>query len=592
MGWTERGKKGVHSGRTLRQNHRLSSVEGVIVKYQTNTANISNSVTTSLLQDRYGLTDGLNVKYIPHLREDTGVHFSLGKRKRWLLPDLVKERVSDEEITDGEEFEAEDEKEVHICFTERHIYYDNKRSRGDCVSIYSDHDGQIAPKHKYSYYSDFRHQDKNTKPPEIGYEICQSPPSTSWPNFSEGQQSYRCEYWGFNGKKSKGKRKGMKNKGYRWGMFRDGDDLAKCIDEDWYVNVQQRQSESKIKTVNSNDFLYAAKKVDTTRDGHAFRLDDYTNAMKKRDTGKVKEEKSLDVTSEFKKYGKGCAMYVGSVAKQPEEVKMPQESQMKSLRKRHTVTINIDAKDLEVSSVQSEWGDCYVEGAVYPRKFAVNITALLPNKLKANIISNVLFELQDQPSKDNTQVTTVSVVHVSVGYQSELYDAAQDFAAYITRTTDSCRIWQVKEVIKAALQCIRVLTGLCGETVHVQPQTEKTGKTRSVSNLNLLDKMCGWRSEPFTLQEAQQQIKEQLENEAKISKSSDVAQWMILSMECGICYETFEGDPDNSPVTRLMDNFTKNKVPEKVQEAMEFEFQARLVLEGFAQKAAVSRGHV
>ena len=55
----------------------------------------------------------------------------------------MKDRLEEDEYETDEEFE-ESEDDLHICFHEMHIFHDTKRARADCVSVFSDREGQIG----------------------------------------------------------------------------------------------------------------------------------------------------------------------------------------------------------------------------------------------------------------------------------------------------------------------------------------------------------------------------------------------------------------------------------------------------------------
>jgi hypothetical protein len=79
-----------------------------------------------------------------------------------------------------------------------------------------------------------------------------------------------------------------------------------------------------------------------------------------------------------------------------------------------------------------------------------------------------------------------------------------------------------------------------------EPKIQTDSYRTTVRSLSLLNEMFGWRSESFTLHGAKHQLKDELEKEATACshKSKETildSQWLMLSVECGICFETFEG---------------------------------------------------
>lgn len=129
--------------------------------------------------------------------------FSVNKRKRWLLPKLLKETI--------EENEDIDELPFRVCLVERAIQSrvagDDmsinrcQRNRADCLSVIRSKSvkRKFKPKKKYSFESDLhgdrvrswgriehvKDEDSQEPPPsELTYEICYPPPKTSYPAYS------------------------------------------------------------------------------------------------------------------------------------------------------------------------------------------------------------------------------------------------------------------------------------------------------------------------------------------------------------------------------------------------------------------------
>jgi len=540
MGWQERGKRGVHCGRTVRRNSTFvpnRRQAGVILKYQENAGDYSSSVKNNLLQERYDLTDGLHMTHIPH-RRNTLLEFSLGKRKRWLLRDLVKERqIIDEELYDNDEDEDEEFEEIHVSFHERHIMSYSKRHLGDCVSYYSDHNGEKSPKGHYSFYTDLNHQLTSTKPPEVGYEICNPPTTGTWPDFSEKQ--YRGErFWDLSGKKARCKCKG-RNKMDRFGLKNDKELYSAYK----YQKLRKPSSDCKVKVVSEKEFHRVSKNMSTANKNarQSFISVDEALACSAAKCDKLKNVESLSNLSDFEKYGKGCAVFVENAP-----VTVPQESQQQSsIAAQLKVDVNIDSNELETSKLASEWGDCFRESAVLPRMFAINVTSLLPTKLKSSSDTTVVFEVKSQPLTGTTDAAaTVGLVHASLGENSKLESSSEDFVKHIERLSNyGAKPLEVKDVVEAGVQCVKVAHQMYDDHCDSSRSTITTC-SNSAANLNLLNSICGWNSETFTLEGARQQIKEKLERERKSTKVTRIAEsgWTMLSVECGICYATIEGN--------------------------------------------------
>ncbi|XP_031573828.1 uncharacterized protein LOC116307688 [Actinia tenebrosa] len=554
MVWNQRGKKGVHCGRTVRRNPAGNSSfglnkQGVIVKYQKNAARFSDRQKESILEDRYGLIDGLPFGPTPRPNQfGNYVEFSLGKRKRWLLPELVQKRGG----WDSENvFEDEgEEQELNVCFVERHIHTEFPRTRADCLSCYSDKDGKLLTpkKHKYSYLTDIRRLGENEKPSEVCYEICRPPPSTSWPNMSEDQFLY--ETYDMMGKSES---KGQKSKGLLLGFYGVKDlsiNKAKDFLSDMPKQRRAKAMESKVRTVPRKHFPNTVRGMNSEKVDRStsFPMGQYIEGLLK--GSKSAKEVGSEIfpcilSSTVRKYGKGCAMYIDS-----EPSTNPAEKSVKTVayqdpttlpeEPKLAITVNVAMQDLEVSKLRSDWADVYSEGGISPRKFTLDITSLLPRKY-LNFSSIILFEVDEKVPRDGASApTTVSLVPIALGSEKPVFaGVVQDFVSNIVQANMSAPT-RIKEIVNTAVEVMTAASSDAKESLK-QSCSRKT----TVRRLGFLNKVCGWESEAFTLDTAKQKLKDEFQKVSLECNSEDDvldSQWMMLSMDCGICFETFEGD--------------------------------------------------
>lgn len=252
MGWNRKGRFGIHTGRTLRNNptNRSYYTRGCVSSKNRHEFAVVKELkfsnhTRRLLFDKnrvskLGLNDG-------ELSFDDGpVIYSMNKHKRWLLPDMVKQHVEQlycNRISECEEYsrskpckkEKNQLQDVGVTVVERHAAYNIERSHPDCTGITSSLPGsslnssthQKKPRKKHAFVGDLKSKSGSEDDVELCYEFLSPFPEQCWPlNRQLGPLPLNYRWHGdVRGTKSKKKCKGRRNKWNR------NSDLEKDPDE-------------------------------------------------------------------------------------------------------------------------------------------------------------------------------------------------------------------------------------------------------------------------------------------------------------------------------------------------------------------------
>jgi hypothetical protein len=260
MGWNSTGKFGIHSGKTLRRYPTRKYASGSLkrqnyahefaVVKELKLGNGVRNVDPKTVE--LGLEDG----GLP-LEKDSPI-YSLNKRKRWLLPELLKESVgelfhkeNDEKIPDSEtksktKKSRKDRKadtKLRVSVVERHSSGDALRCRPDCIGVTSNaplnsSDPERKPVMKYSYVGDLKSEVSDDEI-EVYYEFLSPFPKGAWPSNRQFRYYRRNSIDEVVGSKSKKKGKGKRSKCYLHGGQRDEslEGLEECASFDVYDDV-------------------------------------------------------------------------------------------------------------------------------------------------------------------------------------------------------------------------------------------------------------------------------------------------------------------------------------------------------------------
>jgi hypothetical protein len=257
MGWNRKGKFGIHTGRTLRNfsnENAKKCDEFAIVKELKFTDPVKHLSFDKNRVEQLGVDDG----ELPLAPSDGRIVYSMNKRKRWLLPDMVKEDVEQlywDAMSETEEQSRSNSKpttsrkkpnkkrdnqepKLQLTVVERHAGNNIERSRPDCIGVTSSCSGvnpskpHRKPRKTYAFVGDLKSRtgsEDEAFDAELCYEFLSPFPKKCWPLKRQFGRRYSYDFWGT---KSKKKCKGRRNKwNVRPSVEMDGDNLSHDCDE-------------------------------------------------------------------------------------------------------------------------------------------------------------------------------------------------------------------------------------------------------------------------------------------------------------------------------------------------------------------------
>ncbi|EDO47093.1 predicted protein [Nematostella vectensis] len=562
MGWNERGKYGIHHGRTLRYNERLPYFLGsntpseFLMKHSGDKRGFSDPKAASFLNEAYGIDDGLDIVcglVVPNASFER-IHpiplYSLGKRKRWLLPELVKERMM-ESPNDNED--DSDEEELGVCITERHVHFSHSLDC-NCLSVATGKGKRgnvFKPKKTYSTKRDLNRGGVGDR--LLCYEVCSATPSQSWPNYIE-RKFYKRWDMELGRNRDKASCKVRKNKGNRWGGYSERE-IRGMAGDSGYCSFKKKTRKQKCKEqkgiMRKKTFDLFTKRMHTPKqDRHAtkFDLGSYIESVlnsKNIDNeadGQFLEDETPKRKS-FKPYEKGCAIYMETKGKS-ELVPAQSKPEFYEPELKTSAVINIRTQDLDPSRLQETWSELYTEGGSFPRKFVIDVKPLLSKELQGDRICKVLFETEVGPNKDHNSSSVIT--SIVTGSLDTLDDVNNNIKTDFVSTLALQKYqegMELEDVIKIVVASASRLLPSCKAAIRGSKCDSK-----SLQSLDIFNELHGWKYKVFSVSEANEKLQQDLVKQAKIRSGIDTRDWFMVSKECGICF----GDFRENKMTALM----------------------------------------
>ena len=408
MVWQTKGRYGIHTGRTLRKpSNRISSKDrGFLIKIVLNTAmNFSDQDVNRCLK-KFQIADGFNDEEVVEESRnhrhwgfggggfsDNSILYSVGKRKRWLVPSILSEEIP-------EDYDSEND--YKVVLVERVSGNDSswfsrspRLKHGDCKAVLDGADVRKPKRRKFAHVGDLRNESNKT---EIMYEVNHTESSTSWPSYV--QHDWRESR---DQKKARCKVKGKKNKRRVWGGYKKFE-----LDKQPCENYQQETlfdhktgiGKGKVLVVNSDEHEYKRCSVLDQNDFvfPKFDIGNYIlesltssgqqNAQKHTKVSVHDERKLTTVNPASSQpvnlHGKGSAVYIDPVNAElgyhdnKDNKDSPQTSVTAHLITKisapvKAVSQNVDIEREKVDSrvLSEQFGEIYKEAASLPRRFCI-----------------------------------------------------------------------------------------------------------------------------------------------------------------------------------------------------------------------------
>ena len=264
MVWKESGKYGIHTGRTLRRKpfgRICAGDRGFLTKTFVNSdinftdQDFKRCLRKFSIQEGFSDEEVVNESRLKHRHRGLGfgrgasdnlVLYSIAKRKRWLLPTILREKIPED---------YDSESDYKVVLVERASVQDSSNvfghcrsprlKHGDCSAVLDGADFPEPKRRKFAHLGDLRNDSKKT---EIVYEVNHTESLTSWPSYLQ-QHWTRVLDWRPHWRESRDqgkahcKEKGNKNKRRMWGEYRKSE-----LDKQARENQHNRMFDHSVKT--------------------------------------------------------------------------------------------------------------------------------------------------------------------------------------------------------------------------------------------------------------------------------------------------------------------------------------------------------
>jgi len=327
------------------------------------------------------------------------VLYSLGKRKRWLLSTVLRERIP-------ADYDSENDYNVVLVERESLSYtswYSRspRLKRGDCNEVVDGENVRKPKRRKFAHVGDLRSSSDKT---EISYEVNHTETTTSWPSFlqydwreTRDQNKARC------------KQKGTKNKRRMWGEFSKNELGKTCcesrqertFDQDLKTAIEEEEEmvlgidnfelcpgsmldehdfvQRSVQYFDIGNYIWEALTATPARSG----------IKNKKKQGK-RTPSTINLTSSqiVQRHGKGSAVHIDSVDglhngyhdsivfETPSSgVNAPPTADGVTYCKAVSVNVDIEREKLDPHALQAQFGEIYREGESVPRRFSINCPA-------------------------------------------------------------------------------------------------------------------------------------------------------------------------------------------------------------------------
>lgn len=407
MVWNATGKFGIHTGRTLRKSSERVSFRdrGFLIKTIANTnINFTDQDVDRCLK-KFKIQDGFNdediVKESLNHRHwgfggrgisDDSVLYSIGKRKRWLVPSILKEKIP-------KDYDSENDYKVVLVerlSVNNSLFYPSLRLKhGDCKAVLDGAELRKPKRRKFAHVGDLRKESNKT---EIFYEVNHTEPLTSWPSFLQDDHKWRDQR---NRHKARCKDKGKKNKRRTWGQY-------KKVELNKEERMFDHTGENCIKKENElvlsvDNFEHCSVLHDNNCD---FDIGNYIHKLLKikspgHKTTDKNVKKHIKVTAHNNEkraavnpacsqpvnlQGKGSALYIDQVTPHhgyrdnstiagfdPDNANVAAPLTTKRFVPSKAVFLSVDIKSEKLDShlLYKQFGKTYKEGACLPRRFSI-----------------------------------------------------------------------------------------------------------------------------------------------------------------------------------------------------------------------------
>lgn len=537
MVWHEVGKYGVHDGRTLRSPlkparatpcSRAGYITKVVVKKndQLETDEIKKHLKN------FGIADGFDNDFVvaeSHFRgfdpdsewsrgyQSYDAVLSLNKKKRWLLPQLLREKLTE----DKEIFEGEDILDPRVVLIERKSAnsqdYESslkRLKRGDCYGVVDSSAKDLSSsmertkKSKKLYHVGDKY--KRSLGTEINYEVCQNISGNSWPYLKETRSNHvRFNFWygDFRDRVKKSKRNAEMIKC----CLSDADDMNDYEDyDDDQMSTTQGSSGDHGNRCEFDLEAYVTKALNS-KASEDIQGKSRKNHPDTQSNQKLTENINPASSETVACYGKGCAKLIENQEKANKNnddnasiPNMPPASTFQSTMESNTVVkefkLSVLIDSLHADNLQDCFKSRYKEGESIPRKFFI-----------AAPFCHHQYLLFEPHCDGETEPNMSSEVHVTLICDDRQNTYSCESDSYTI--TNSCNklaqlesqkrhlsINAVVDIFDNSCTCCRESKGRC------DPKKESFKIRKTVVAYDVLNSFTGHKTEVHSLVEASREI--------------------------------------------------------------------------------------
>ena len=563
--------------------------EGVLMKHVTNIYRYKKDEIEKMLRrgspfDKMDNLDGLNspTRNFLHYEmdyaweEDSGVQYSLGKHKRWLLPKLIEESLRDEVFVEDDPKVVTIKRRIHAV----HGKLDSK----DCFEVVDGKTGKVH-KPKNRAYDQVHSFYKKSKHAELRYEFGLPYKQSRWPHNQQTKSKpkvfseYDHQYGDYHYKAAQNKhykrawlvKCGEKKRNGKTAGQKRRELLASHDEVPRHSYQPCEQNGNNIKVIDREEFDFARSAQLHQETPTPFELSGFFKKSDRSNTECVVEKpaacavencsKNRATSQLFKTYGKGCAIVVPNPS-EPESTEKVNEKHMAgsttfvpiqpviyTSESKQKAKVLIWQDSIIPHTLKENWNGLYQEGNSFPRKFVIDITSMVC-KLQnlQNTFMYILFEPQCEAVTQNTYVKTLTSLVLDSEVEtnhSEMSNIAKVFVSKLESTTSN---YGPVDVVNMAVSTVEELQSLLDGNAVPSPSPlppPVVPRKAAVLPLVMLKDMFRWQFASYAVSDALVEMKRKLSQ--KQHAGCDLPHKDKMGVECdstnycGVCFEELSG---------------------------------------------------
>ena len=518
MGFDERGKRGIRTGRTVRSAHCKREGKSFRGRHREGVLQVKS---IRKYQDVEAVLSA-NEEFL------SGVVYSLGKRRRWNAA---------AEMRTAQQQEASDEEVVVV---ERVFRPNSKHTRSAyCLSVSDGHGRIVRSDKKFGARVDDLLKCVEVGDCEVSCDVFYPPPKGSWLDCSPSSCS---------SKRTKNTSYSRRKKNYNWDIDYEEEDFE--VEEQ---DFEQGQTSEQGCPVSFDIGAYIdnmIRKPDMCKvHGRTKRTDAVFDCgrVSRKHSGAVQEssdrnhiiiaddesvQKWMQIRGDGKSRSKLSNMTTVTPAIPVPSTEAIQSSQTVDL-------VNIDKRELEPCFLRHQFQENYREALSIPRTFEIKITQLPPG-YEDDFSFSLIFHIENLlSSKTNLEKVSANIVAITHTDLDNSADVQSVFAKSLQKCLQDHHTSTVYELVGLATGAVCKVLSSVGS-----PKPRYSNLHAPKYSTALLGAMCGWKTSAFVTSEAQKDVKKDITAQESavtsdaVEKDSPGFSGYLKSSpdSCGICF--------------------------------------------------------